>query len=188
MNDQHWFLKPLGPIPRSSVRWSPRSGHGSGLYSRPPAVGCGCVFLKPLGPSRSIRMALPCLKSKDFSSGTLTERGTSTLLALLAASALFISLPRASRQDGEVRREERGVGEAISEAGGERQIHPRLPHERAAEREAGPLRGLGGRPAMPFLRQRPKHGIPRRLVGARRSWLPRRRIRPSWRQREPVRS
>ena len=23
------FLKPLGPIPRSSVRWSPRSGHGS---------------------------------------------------------------------------------------------------------------------------------------------------------------
>ena len=25
-------LKPLGPIPRSSVRWSPHSGHGSGLY------------------------------------------------------------------------------------------------------------------------------------------------------------
>ena len=34
------FLKPLGPIPRSSVRWSPRSGHGSGLYWH-PAVGCG---------------------------------------------------------------------------------------------------------------------------------------------------
>ena len=27
-------------IPRSSVRWSPHSGHGSGLYWH-PAVGCG---------------------------------------------------------------------------------------------------------------------------------------------------
>ena len=32
------FLKPLGPIPRSSVRWSPRSGHGSGLYWHPTVL------------------------------------------------------------------------------------------------------------------------------------------------------
>ena len=28
------FLKPLGPIPRSSVRWSPRSGHGIVAHGR----------------------------------------------------------------------------------------------------------------------------------------------------------
>ena len=32
-------LKPLGPIPRSSGRWSPRSAHSRGLYWH-PAVGC----------------------------------------------------------------------------------------------------------------------------------------------------
>ena len=40
------FLKPLRPIPRSSVRWSPRSGHGSGLYWH-PAVGCGDATYSP---------------------------------------------------------------------------------------------------------------------------------------------
>ena len=32
------FLKPLGPIPRSSVRWSPRSGHGY-IYDNPDGKG-----------------------------------------------------------------------------------------------------------------------------------------------------
>ena len=54
------FLKPLGPIPRSSVRLSPRSGHGSGLYCRsghgsglywhPAVPGCGArTYPQPSG-------------------------------------------------------------------------------------------------------------------------------------------
>ena len=43
------FLKPLGPIPRSSVRWSPRSGHGSGSRTDILNTGNSRERVSPLG-------------------------------------------------------------------------------------------------------------------------------------------